>query len=120
MKKFFSVMLLAIAIVFVGSQEKVSAEEEYYVGTFKDGHAAYMVLRTWELANPKTLNFKGAVRAVKGNNSFLIWYEYWFDGQNTYYKNSQGFSGVIDQYQTPIAYEIYRVNLIILAHAMGK
>ena len=71
MKKFLSAMLFAL-IIFVGSQEKISAEEEYYVGTFKDGHAAYMVLSTRTLENPRNLDFKGAVRAVKGNNSFLI------------------------------------------------
>ena len=50
--------------------------------------------------------------------TFLIWYEYWFDGQNTYYKNSQGFSGIIDQYkEADVEYNkseiVEKLNLIV-------
>ena len=121
MKKNFAVMLLTVGIIFcsqLATIENVSAENERYVGTFKDGYDAYMVINTWEVVNPKDLSFKGAVRAVKGNNSFLIWYNCWTDGKHFYYKNSQGFSGIVNQYKTPVVWRIYKENLSAFARAI--
>ena len=40
MRKFFVTMMLAVALVFIGSQAEA---REVYVGTYSDGAAVYLI-----------------------------------------------------------------------------
>ena len=115
MKKFFSVMLLAVAIIFVGGVVKVSAYD-IYCGTYRDGNKAYLMtetIRYGETSYDGWLTCR--VKAVK-NNSVTAYIDYRFDiseGGTVGFTNSQGFSGrfggVISRHGSPypIASEIF-------------
>ena len=94
-KKFFVATFLAVAIIFVGGQEKVSAYD-VYCGTYGDGNKAYLMTETIRYG---ASNYDGwltcRVKAVK-NNSVTAYIDYRFDiseGGTVGFSNSQGFSG---------------------------
>jgi len=101
LKKFLSVSLLAVALIFFGSQEKVSAYD-VYCGTYRDGNKAYLMTETIQTNDS---GMYCTVKAVKGNNVTYIYYKFGF-GRGIWYSNSQGFSGECTQYGTPIAWNI--------------
>ena len=107
MRKFFVTMMLAVALVFIGSQAEA---REVYVGTYSDGAAVYLITETVHInqRNPGGLGFTCRVRAGRD----YLTYRFWISGdtardRNTHYENSEGYSGYVNS-SSPVAVAIYR------------
>ena len=98
MKKFLSVMLLAIILIFVeGSQAEA---REVYVGRYSDGSAVYLLTET-------IVNNGGSHSCrVRAGYDYLDYRFYWWQGQ-AHYQNSEGYSGRVYGGASPVAAEIY-------------
>ena len=103
MKKSFSIVAFIVALIFAGCMNNLAEARDpgIYVGTFKDGYNAYVML---SLTAGYRNDFKTAVLASKGNDSFCISYEFWYS-DGWYFSNSQGFRKKVGN-QTPIAKNI--------------
>ena len=92
MKKIFSVMILAAALILICGQEKVFAYD-VYCGTYRDGNKAYLMSET---VRGNYQDFTCRVKAVK-NGTVTVYIDYHFFWHNAapYYSNSQGFEGYL-------------------------
>ena len=105
MKKIFATMLLAFALVIVGSQSNQAEAYEQYVGSYSDGTAVYILTETIERNEPGSRlrnTSYSCTCTVKAGNDYL---DYWFEG--TDYGNSEGYRGNINDGRSPIAKAIY-------------
>lgn len=104
MKKFLSMMILMIVIIFADCQEKIFAQD-VYCGTFRDGNAAYLMTET---VSGVFYDFTCKVKAVKNSSVTYINYRFKWTGGKSYptFTNSQGFSGRIDD-TIPVTSKIY-------------
>ena len=110
MKKILSVMLIAIAIIF--AENNFVKAQDVYVGTSNTtGWACYVMtetIRETEL-NQYRSEYHATLKMVtnSGNVKYL---DYTFFHKVTlkylYFRNSQGFEGMVDQYKTPIEYNM--------------
>ena len=104
MKKFFATLMLAVALVIVGSQNNVEAGEQY-VGSYGDGTAGYLIKESVKIISPMNgLNFTCTVRAGR---SYLN-YHFYPVNRRPYYENSEGYSGYALDGSSPVAAAIYR------------
>ena len=106
MRKFFVTMMLAVAIVFIGSQAEA---REVYVGSYSDGTDVYLLTESISMGRPSPsgLQFTCQVRA---GGDYLN-YRFYGVGYNMYnrrmrYENSEGYSGYVDS-SSPVAAAIY-------------
>ena len=100
MKKFFSVMLLAFAIIFVSNQAEA---REVYVGSYSDGTAVYVLTETIQrLGAPFDCNC-----TVRAGRDYLD-YSFFWENDVLYYRNSEGYHGTVYGGQSPVAAAIYR------------
>ena len=100
MKKLLSVVLIAVALIFVGNNQ--AEAQDVYCGTYSDGSKAYLMTETIQTNDSEMYC---TVKATKGNNVIYIYYKFGY-GRGIWYSNSQGFSGECTQYGTPIAWNI--------------
>lgn len=103
MKKFLSVMLLAVALIFAGGQTQAEAGE-VYVGNYSDGSAVYLITETVVINSYQPYNFTCEVRA---GNDYLR-YSFFPQNGSPYYENSEGYRGFVNGGQSPVASNIYR------------
>ena len=104
MKKFLSVMLLAVILIFVeGSQAEA---REVYVGRYSDGTAVYLLTDTI-VGFPQSSRIAFTCK-VRAGRDYL---EYTFFDRDRYgrveYRNSEGYSGHIDDGYSPVARAIW-------------
>lgn len=104
MKKFFSVMLLAAALIFIGGQTNQAEASEVYVGSYSDGSAVYLLTHTVSINSRSPYNFSCQVRA---GYDYLRYHFYPVNGA-PYYRNSEGYEGYVNGGQSPVASSIYR------------
>ena len=110
MKKIFSVMILAAALILICGQEKVFAYD-VYCGTYRDGNKAYLMTETISGINE---DFNCKVKAVK-NGNVTVYINYHFHilpGPYVVFENSQGFNGFVSSVRggsapSPVAREIF-------------
>lgn len=113
MKKLLSVVLLAIAIIFVGGQEKVFAYD-IYCGTYSDGSEAYLVTETIQFSETEWYDhITCRVKAIK-NGTLISRIDYFFtltEGGEISFNTSDGQSGIFGGARRtnsyPIASEIF-------------
>ncbi|MBR5913009.1 MAG: hypothetical protein IKZ58_01415 [Selenomonadaceae bacterium] len=110
MKKILATMLLAFALVIVGSQSNQAEAYEQYVGRYSDGTAVYLLTETVNITqrNPHGYGFTCRVRA---GGDYLS-YRFWISGttvnsRRTQYENSEGYSGYVHDGSSPVAASIY-------------
>ena len=119
MKKFFVTMMLAVALVFVGSQaearevyvgsytEKVKLTVEYnkvphyevYVGSYSDGTAVYLL--TDSIRSNGRQGVQDYTCRVRAGRDYLD-YHFWY-GNVWEYSNSEGYSGRVYDGSSPVA-----------------
>ena len=100
-EKIFSVVVLAVTIIFVSGYDNQAEAYEYYVGTSKDGYAFYLMTET---VGGNRSNFSCRVRAANRTNVIYISYSFWYN-YGWYFSNSQGIQKAVS-YSTPIAQNI--------------
>lgn len=102
MKKFFATILIAFALVFVGSQTNQAEAEAIFMGYYSDnGDAAYLLTET--IAGGRG-NFACIVRTSRGER---IRYRFYMAGGGPYYTNSWGASAYVYGGSSPVAEAIW-------------
>ena len=77
MKKFLAAMVLAVTLVFIGSQNNQAEAYDYYVGTWKSGYDAYLMTET--IGGSRVDDFTCTVKAVNGRSVMYINYSFYWD-----------------------------------------
>ena len=101
-KRFFSAMILATALVLAGN---VQAEAgEVWVGNYSDGSSVYLLTHTVSIQSYRPYTFYCTVRAGR---DYLDYHFYPVNG-SPYYRNSEGYEGYVNGGASPVASNIYR------------
>lgn len=106
-KKIFSVMILAAALIFIGNNQ--AEAREVYVGSYSDGTAVYILTETISKKHYTNGEFLYTCR-VRAGRDYL---DYTFGGNDnqddmaTWYKNSEGYSGGVFTSNSPVARAIF-------------
>ena len=103
MKKFFSVMLLAVAIIFVSNQAEA---REVYVGSYSDGSAVYLLTETVQKSRGGVSGGNVYKCRVRAGRDYLN-YEFWLGRTNSgtvdwAYENSEGYRGLAYDGSSPV------------------
>lgn len=85
LKKFFAVMILAAAMVFVGSQNNFAEAREVYVGNYSDGTAVYLLTETVSMGRPFGDGSPQFTCRVRAGRDYLN-YRFFGTGYNAYQK----------------------------------
>jgi len=104
LKKVLSVMLLAVAIIFVGNSQ--AEAREVYVGSYSDGTAVYLLTETIHGMSGERAYTEYYCR-VRAGRDYLD-YTFYEDSSNPGYSNSEGYSGRVYDGQSPVAAAIWR------------
>jgi len=103
MKKILSVMLLAMALIFVAGQNNQAEAREVYVGSYSDGTAVYILT--------ETIGQVGGGRwcgcRVRAGRDYLD-YSFYHNNGNPTYENSEGYKGYCFDGSSPVAAAIWR------------
>lgn len=99
-RKFLAVMILATALIFVGTDQASAAE--VFVGSYSDGSKVYLLTNTVVIKNYRPYTFNCRVRAGR---EYLNYYFFPRNG-SPYYRNSEGYEGFVNEY-SPVADNIY-------------
>ena len=102
-KKIFSVMILAAALILVSGQSQAEAAE-VYVGSYSDGSNVYLLTHTIVIKSYRPYTFNCRVRA---GYDYLDYYFFPVNG-SPYYRNSEGYEGYANGGASPVASNIYR------------
>ena len=97
-------MVLAVALIFVGSQSNQAEASEVYVGSYSDGTSVYLLTESVYINSRSPYNFTCRVRA---GYDYLHYSFYPYNG-SPYYRNSEGYEGYVNGGQSPVAASIYR------------
>ncbi len=97
-KKIFSVMILAAALIFIGNNQ--AEAREVYVGSYSDGTRVYVLTET--IKNNFRNSSISCMCTVRAGNDYL---KYVFEGYQ--YSNSEGYEGNINDGKSPVAKAIY-------------
>ena len=89
MKKFFAVMMIACAVVIVGSVGNQAEAGSVFVGYYPDGAAAY--LQTHTISGGRS-NFSCTVVDSRGSS---VYYNFWIGGGGPHYSNNWGASASV-------------------------
>lgn len=100
MKKFFSVMILAVAIIFVGSQAEAAGYGEVYVGSYSDGTAVYLL--TDSIRSNGRQGVQDYTCRVRAGRDYLQ-YNFWYENSGWKYANNEGYSGRVYDGSSPVA-----------------
>ena len=103
LKKIFSVMVLAAALILVGAQNQAEAGE-VYVGSYSDGSSVYLLTHTVSIRSYSPYSFTCRVRA---GYDYLN-YNFYPRNGSPYYRNSEGYEGYVNGGASPVASNIYR------------
>ena len=104
LKKWISIMVLTLALVFVGSQNNQAEAREVYVGTYSDGSDVYLLTETISMLDGEhTPYFYCKVRAGRD----YLNYDFYESSGKWYYKNSEGYRGQVYNGQSPVAANIF-------------
>ena len=104
MRRFFVTMMLAVALVFIGSQAEAY---EQYVGSYSDGSSVYLLTETVQ-KRPGGVSGGNVYNCrVRAGRDYLS-YEFWLGRTNSRtvdwaYKNSEGYSGLVYDGSSPVA-----------------
>ncbi|MBR1421517.1 MAG: hypothetical protein IJ575_10765 [Selenomonadaceae bacterium] len=107
LKKFLAMLVLGFAMLFNGNAEA----RDVYVGTSNvTGRDCYVMTETIVNRTGARRNIDVTLKMVRQSDGNVQYLDYTFIEQGSvYFRNSQGFSGTIDRYETPIEWEMYQV-----------
>jgi hypothetical protein len=106
MKKFFAVAVLGVALMFGGNAEAY----DKFVGTSEStGWECYVMTETVERIKDTT-HVTLKMVTPNGNVNYLE-YSFWYDSNSDVmrFSNEQGYSGIVNRYETPIEWEMLQV-----------
>jgi len=107
MKKFFSAMFLAVAIIFC-SQINSAEAYDYDLGIFPEsGLRGYLMTETVRM-NPSNGTFSCTIVCYPSGRPYRINYDFWQGSNGFYFRNSDGYSEQLSAYRTPVEYNAYR------------
>ena len=112
-KKIFLVMLVGFAVIFAGFENKAEASDVYVGTSPATGWDCYVITETIQTHRGARESYSATLKMVtnSGNIKYLD-YNFWYtyeDGIPVYFSNSQGYSGRISKYGTPIEWQMYQV-----------
>ena len=103
-KRIAVMMILAVALVFAGSQANQAEARDVYVGSYSDGTSVYLLTQSVNILSYSPYNFTCTVRA---GWDYLDYSFFPYNG-SPYYRNSEGYEGYVNGGQSPVASSIYR------------
>ena len=105
LKKIISLMILMLAVMSFSAQVKA---EEVYVGTSPTtGRDCYVITQSIRWQNRRVVHLSLAMYRPGEANPLYLGYEFRAQGGGIEFLNRQGFSGWIDEYETPIDYNTW-------------
>lgn len=109
-KKIMTMIILAACLVIVGGQNNQVEAADYYIGSFRVSGAKGYIM-TESIQHTAETAYRATLKAVFPSGEVQIIY-YSFDngyerGRVTF-RNSDGNSGNIDSYDTPVEYNMWR------------
>lgn len=110
MRKIFPVLIIALVAVQFALTSQVRAQD-VYCGTYDSGLDAYAMSDTIKMGTPGFRRFDIRIKAVDANGRIVAYvdYHFWNDvAEPVKFSNSQGYSGVVDRYATPVEYNIWK------------
>lgn len=110
LKKFFAVAILGVALIFAGAQNKVEARDIFVGTSSATGWDCYVMTETFQRLVGARLNYEVTLKMItrSGNVRYLDYTIGLGGGYPIWYRNSQGYSGEITQYGTPIEWNMYQ------------
>ena len=113
LKKLLMAAILGCAIIFAGLQNQAEAYD-LYVGTSNaTGWKCYVMTETIQTHKGARESYSATLKMItKSGKIKYLDYHFWYtyeDGFPVYFSNSQGYSGKVSRYDTPIEYEMYQV-----------
>lgn len=103
-KKAFMMVILALGLVLMSGQISKAEAGEYYVGSYSDGTAVYLLTHTIRIQSYHPYRFSCSVRAWRD----YLDYNFYPRNGSPYYRNSEGYEGYVNGGQSPVASNIYR------------
>ena len=112
LKKIFVMVVFTALILFGSTAEKVSAQDVWVGTSPATGWQCYVMTETVRSIND--FKFQVTLKMVtQSQNIQYLRYTFWADWEakngQWLFSTSQGFSGVVNQYETPIEYNSMRV-----------
>lgn len=111
LKKLLLTALVGLAVIFASVQNKVEAQDVYVGTSPATGWDCYIMTETFQRLVGARLNYEATLKMVTNSGS-VRYLDYTIGlggGYPIWYRNSQGHSGAITQYGTPIEWEMYQV-----------
>lgn len=105
-RKIFSTLILA-AVIFIGSQNFVEARDVYVGTSNTTGWDCYLMTETMS-GDSRACHVTLKMVTQSGRVSYLNYFIFIQD-HHILFENSQGHSGRVTQYGTPIEWNMYRV-----------
>jgi len=96
LKKFFSVILLATVLIFVGNNAEA---REVYVGSYSDGTSVYLIT---ESVRYRAVGGGAWDCRVRAGRDYLN-YQFWVEDTGWQYRNSEGYHGYAYNGSSPVA-----------------
>ena len=103
-KKLLAACCLAFALIAAAAPSPTAEARDYYVGTYSDGTAAYIVTESVNISSYSPYTFTCTVHYA-GN---YIYYSFYPVNGNPYYHNSEGYHAYVFGSGSPVAEGIYR------------
>ena len=97
MKKIFSIMLLAMTLLFITNQVEA---REVYVGSYNDGTAVYLL--TESVMSNGRQGVQDYTCKVRAGRDYLF-YHFWYENSGWKYDNNEGYSGSVYNGRSPVA-----------------
>ena len=102
MKKFLSVMILAVALLFVGGQDNTAEAYEVYMGSYSDGTAVYLLTESIQQVG----GYRWCGCKVRAGYDYIS-YSFYHNFGNPTYENSEGYKGYCFDGSSPVAAAIW-------------
>ena len=112
-KKFFLMILFAAIIIFTGNNQ-VKAQDVYVGTSNTTGRDCYIMTETINgyIKGRRGITTDVTLKMVRrsDNNIQYLYYQFYEDGNSApHFTNSQGYEGIINEYNTPIEWKMYEV-----------
>ena len=109
LKKFLMAGILTGALIFNAAPNNAEAYDHYVGYSEATGWECYVITETIERSNDTTYVTLKMIKP-SGNVSYLG-YRFWYDSSRDVmrFSNDEGYSGIVNRYETPIEWEMLQV-----------
>ena len=113
LKKILLTMTLAFTVIFVSAQNQAEAQDVWVGTSPATGWDCYIMTETIKTHRGARESYSATLKMITNSGSVrYLDYNFWYtyeDGIPVYFSNSQGYSGRISKYDTPIEWQMYQV-----------